>query len=55
LCLGKNISLLELNKVIPQVVRKFDLIFDEDKPWKLYCNWFVWPEYKVRIQQRLAA
>ncbi|KAF5264218.1 hypothetical protein FOXYS1_5004 [Fusarium oxysporum] len=37
--------------VIPQIIRKFDLIFDEN-PWELNCHWFVWPQYKVRIQLR---
>ncbi|KAJ5046971.1 hypothetical protein J3E74DRAFT_230234, partial [Bipolaris maydis] len=41
ICLDKNISLLELNKVSPSIVSNYDLMFDTDKPWELYCNWFV--------------
>jgi hypothetical protein len=41
-CLGKNISLLEMNKVIPQILRKFDVrLASEDLEWRLHNYWFV--------------
>ncbi|KAK0708690.1 hypothetical protein B0H67DRAFT_673036, partial [Lasiosphaeris hirsuta] len=34
-CLGKNIALIELNKVFVKLLRKFDLcIVDPTPPWK---------------------
>ena len=52
-CIGKNISLLEMSKVIPQIVREFDLEFEHPgQPWDVFCSWFVWPEYKCLIHHR---
>ncbi|KAF2424443.1 cytochrome P450 [Tothia fuscella] len=51
ICLGRNISLLELYKVIPLVMRNFDLDIQDDD-WSLFCTWFVWPDYSVRIRPR---
>ncbi|SPN96513.1 related to cytochrome P450 CYP3/CYP5/CYP6/CYP9 subfamilies [Cephalotrichum gorgonifer] len=46
-CIGRNISLLEITKVIPQIVRKFDLVLEHpDKPMDTKCAWFVYPAYK---------
>ncbi|KAH7146836.1 cytochrome P450 [Dactylonectria estremocensis] len=45
-CLGRNISLLEMTKVVPQIVRKFDLVLEHpDKPMETTCAWFVYPAY----------
>lgn len=41
-CLGKNISLLEISKVVPQLLRQFDFqLSHPEKEWKLYDYWFV--------------
>ncbi|KAI9048140.1 hypothetical protein LZ554_007935 [Drepanopeziza brunnea f. sp. 'monogermtubi'] len=42
-CIGKNISLLEMSKVVPQLVRKFDFELDEECKGQLKClnRWFV--------------
>ncbi|KAF7960128.1 hypothetical protein EAE96_001727 [Botrytis aclada] len=44
-CIGKNISLLEINKLIPQLVRRFDFELDSDveRNGGIVCNnrWFV--------------
>lgn len=41
-CLGKNISMLEMSKLVPQVLRKFDFeLSNPEKEWRLYCYWFV--------------
>jgi hypothetical protein len=40
--MGKNISLLEIGKIIPQLIRRFD--FELEEPQKeLHCRnyWFV--------------
>ncbi|KAK5042882.1 hypothetical protein LTR84_012415 [Exophiala bonariae] len=56
LCLGKNVSLLELTKVIPQIVRHFDLEFENpNEGWKLLTTWFVWQDYRCWIKPRVEA
>ena len=41
-CLGKNISLLEMGKLVPQVLRRFELeLVQPEKGWKVHCFWFV--------------
>lgn len=40
-CLGKNISIMEMSKVIPQLIRRFDIrLEDLKKPWKT-TNWWL--------------
>ncbi|EMD95336.1 hypothetical protein COCC4DRAFT_44371 [Bipolaris maydis ATCC 48331] len=52
-CLGKNISILEMSKVIPQVVQNFDIdISPNAQAWSGNCRWFVKPEYKARLRHR---
>ena len=41
-CIGKNISLLEMSKLVPQLLRRFDFeLSDPDKEWVLHDYWFV--------------
>jgi cytochrome P450 len=41
-CLGKNISILEMSKLVPQLYRRFDLeLTDPTKEWELHDFWFV--------------
>ncbi|KAI0169008.1 cytochrome P450 [Hypoxylon sp. FL1284] len=41
-CIGKNISLLEIYKVVPSLLRRFDIQFkDPRQEWKLVNAWFV--------------
>ena len=43
-CIGKNISLLEMSKLVPQLVRNFDIVLDEnlDREGLISLNrWFV--------------
>ena len=52
-CIGKNISLLEMNKVIPQIVRRFDIkVEPRTYPWRLVTHWFVKQEYECRVRER---
>ncbi|KAJ4322848.1 pisatin demethylase [Fusarium piperis] len=52
-CLGKNVSILEMSKAIPQIVQNFDIEFEpKDASWKHECWWFVKPEYKAKIKLR---
>jgi cytochrome P450 len=44
-CIGKNISLIEMHKIVPQLVREFDFRFhDPSKDWKTLCAGVVLQE-----------
>ncbi|KAK6371295.1 hypothetical protein LTS17_009026 [Exophiala oligosperma] len=41
-CIGKNISLLEMYKLVPSFLRRFEVQFDDPtRDWKLHNAWFV--------------
>ncbi|KAK5037278.1 hypothetical protein LTR13_005084 [Exophiala sideris] len=41
-CLGKNISLMEMSKLVPQIFRTFDFdLIDQKKPWHTVNWWLV--------------
>jgi len=41
-CLGKNISLLEMNKLVPQMLRRYTIeLADAEKEWTMENYWFV--------------
>ncbi|KAL8400961.1 hypothetical protein RB594_001113 [Gaeumannomyces avenae] len=41
-CIGKNISLLEIYKVVPSLLRKFEIEFhDPTQDWEIINSWFV--------------
>ncbi|KAF2847550.1 pisatin demethylase [Plenodomus tracheiphilus IPT5] len=54
-CNGKNISLMEMYKVIPQIVCSFDfyVIPDEQcgKPWSNDTAWLVWQDLKCKVRE----
>ncbi|KAH6708915.1 cytochrome P450 [Leptodontidium sp. MPI-SDFR-AT-0119] len=51
-CLGKNISLLEITKVLPQIVRNFNFEFGPENTSRTYCAWFVYMNYIVDVKLR---
>jgi len=55
-CIGKNISLMEMYKVLPQIVRNFDFEVVPDAatgaPWTNSTAWFVWQNLQCRIRER---
>lgn len=53
-CLGKNVSLMELSKLIPELVMRFDVAFEEpEKEWVVRNDWFVRQEgVQVKIRKR---
>lgn len=56
-CIGKNISLLEIYKLMPVLVREFDFEFSPEvaKGWKVINKWFVKPVGFVgRVRSRPA-
>ena len=41
-CIGKNISIMEMSKLVPLLLRKFEFeLSDPSKEWKLHAYWFV--------------
>lgn len=41
-CLGKNVSLMEMSKLVPQLLRNFQFELENpDVEWKLTGYWFV--------------
>ncbi|RAL17642.1 cytochrome P450 [Aspergillus homomorphus CBS 101889] len=53
-CIGKNISLLEMNKLLPVVIRNYDVeILDKDRSLQSCNRWFVKPvNFMVRVHKR---
>ncbi|KIW14153.1 hypothetical protein PV08_06934 [Exophiala spinifera] len=52
-CIGKNISLLEITKIIPQIYRKFDFELEDPKEeWSCAGYWFVKPSFNCRVVMR---
>ncbi|KAJ5946669.1 hypothetical protein N7454_003508 [Penicillium verhagenii] len=44
-CLGKNISLMEMHKIVPQLLREFEIrLHSPEKEWKTMNAWFVQQE-----------
>ncbi|KAF2008784.1 cytochrome P450 [Aaosphaeria arxii CBS 175.79] len=54
-CIGKNISLLEMTKVLPQIVRNFDFDVQGGSKLKTYCAWFVYVDYMVTVKPRASS
>lgn len=55
-CIGKNISLLEMSKLIPVLVRDFDFELSqniEQADWATKARWFVKPiDFQVKVKKR---
>ena len=44
-CIGKNISLMEMTKIAPQLLGEFEATLTyRDKEWKTKDSWFVQQE-----------
>ncbi|SPO07488.1 related to pisatin demethylase cytochrome P450 [Cephalotrichum gorgonifer] len=55
-CIGRNLALLEINKVIPRIIRDFDIeLIDPSKPLEAHATFFVVQSgLKVYIRPRAA-
>ncbi|OHW98813.1 cytochrome P450 [Colletotrichum incanum] len=53
-CLGRNVALMELNKVFVELLERFDLILvDPTKPWhSVCCGIFLQSQYWIRGYRR---
>ncbi|GME33993.1 hypothetical protein G7Y89_g3922 [Neofusicoccum parvum] len=53
-CVGKNLALLELNKMLPTLFRDFDVdICHPDQPWDVITSWFSYQaDFFVRMAPR---
>ncbi|KIH92465.1 Cytochrome P450 family protein [Sporothrix brasiliensis 5110] len=56
-CLGKNIAMIELNKVYVELLRRFDIVLvDPAHPWKSFnAAFFIQSDMNVRITRRAEA
>lgn len=43
-CIGKNISLLEMSKLLPEVIRRFDFELNETAKWDSVTHCFTNPK-----------
>ncbi|KAL4963708.1 cytochrome P450 [Aspergillus stella-maris] len=53
-CLGKNISYLEIYKLVPSVLQRYDIeLVDPETEWHLENRWFVMPSrFYVKLRRR---
>jgi cytochrome P450 len=57
-CIGKHVSILEMSKLIPELVRRFDFALDPslsapDSNWTTRNYWFVQPvNFSVKVRRR---
>lgn len=53
-CLGRNISIIEMTKVVPQILREFEVRLDPpEREWKVTNKWFVQQEdFIVKLERR---
>ncbi|KAH8787823.1 cytochrome P450 [Diaporthe sp. PMI_573] len=53
-CLGKHISYLEIYKLVPTILQKFDIeLVNPKSPWKVQNRWFVvQTEFEVWLRNR---
>lgn len=40
-CIGRHISLIEMRKIVPQLLREFDITIEGDKEWTVHNSWFT--------------
>jgi len=58
ICFGKNLSFLEISKLMPQLLRTFEFILDEElqhAEWETQNRWFAKPQNfygKVALRQQ---
>lgn len=52
--MGKNTSLMEINKLLTELVMRFDFVVgDPGREWTVHNDWFVKQEdIKVRVRKR---
>ncbi|CCF35303.1 cytochrome P450 86A1 [Colletotrichum higginsianum] len=55
-CLGKNIAMIELNKVYVELLRRFDItLLDPSNPWKSFnAAFFIQSEMHVKVTRRFS-
>ncbi|KAJ5762320.1 cytochrome P450 [Penicillium nucicola] len=53
-CIGKNISIMEMGKLVPQIIRHFEIEWDSDKSdWRVETFWFAKQHgLKCRLRSR---
>lgn len=56
MCIGRNLALVEIHKFIAQLLRNFDIAFENpEKPWKVHSQWFALrSDMRMKITSRRA-
>jgi cytochrome P450 len=50
-CIGRHISMLEMSKLVPQIVRDYDFVLEGAGEWETINFWFVKPmNFKVKVK-----
>ncbi|GAB1313123.1 hypothetical protein MFIFM68171_03333 [Madurella fahalii] len=53
-CIGRHISMLEMCKLVPRLIRGFDFELCEREPWQTRNYWFVKPmNFNIRVRPRV--
>ncbi|KAH6847213.1 cytochrome P450 [Chaetomium sp. MPI-CAGE-AT-0009] len=53
-CIGRHISMLEMCKLVPRLIRDFDLALWDKGQWQTTDHWFVKPEhFRVLVRPRV--
>ena len=51
-CIGKQLSMMEMRKIVPQLLRAFDISIPGDEEWKIQNFWFVFQDMPPCLLQR---
>ncbi|KAF7555155.1 hypothetical protein G7Z17_g2388 [Cylindrodendrum hubeiense] len=52
-CIGRHVSMLEISKLVPRLIRDFEFSLQGSENWKTEGLWFVKPKgFKVRVEVR---
>lgn len=55
-CIGRHVSMLEISKLMPRLIRDYDFALDGALQWDDWSTnnyWFVKPlDFKLRVQMR---
>lgn len=53
-CIGRHISMLEISKLIPRLIRDFEMEICDKGEWETRNYWFVKPkDFKVLVRPRV--
>lgn len=51
-CIGRHIALIQIRKIVPQLLREFEITIQGDGEWKCHNSWFVQQEMPPCVLKR---